>query len=92
MRFVHIADIHFDSPFTALTSKRDFGTKRRLEWFREFAARVEEIKGSPLDLSNIEEVELTRTIDLWMISQLNQPDNEICHLRQNSRMDLEIYG
>ena len=48
------------------------GTKRRLEWFREFAARVEEIKGSKLDLSNIEEVELTRTIDLWMISQLNE--------------------
>ena len=52
--------------------KEVLGTKRRLEWFREFAARVEEIKGSKLDLSNIEEVELTRTIDLWMISQLNQ--------------------
>ncbi|WP_295589222.1 leucine--tRNA ligase [uncultured Methanobrevibacter sp.] len=52
--------------------KEVLGTKRRLEWFREFAARIEEIKGSPLDLSNIEEVELTRTIDLWMISQLNE--------------------
>ncbi|WP_458454951.1 leucine--tRNA ligase [Methanobrevibacter sp.] len=52
--------------------KEVLGTKRRLEWFREFAARVEEIKGSALDLSNIESVELTRTIDLWMISQLNQ--------------------
>ncbi len=52
--------------------KEVLGTKRRLEWFKEFAARVEEIKGSALDLSNIEEVELTRTIDLWMISQLNQ--------------------
>ena len=52
--------------------KEVLGTKRRLEWFREFAAKVEEVKGSPLDLSNIEEVELTRTIDLWMISQLNQ--------------------
>ena len=52
--------------------KEVLGTKRRLEWFREFAAKVEEIKGSALDLSNIEEVELTRTIDLWMISQLNQ--------------------
>ena len=52
--------------------KEVLGTKRRLEWFREFAAKVEEIKGSKLDLSNIEEVELTRTIDLWMISQLNE--------------------
>ncbi len=52
--------------------KEVLGTKRRLEWFREFAAKVEEIKGTALDLSNIEEVELTRTIDLWMISQLNE--------------------
>lgn len=37
--------------------KEVLGTKRRLEWFREFAAKVEEVKGSPLDLSNIEEVE-----------------------------------
>lgn len=52
--------------------KEVLGTKRRLEWFKEFADKVEEIKGSPLDLSNIEEVELTRTIDKWMIGQLNQ--------------------
>lgn len=52
--------------------KEVLGTKRRLEWFKEFAAKVEEIKGSPLDLSNIEEVELSRTIDIWMISQLNK--------------------
>ena len=45
--------------------------KRRLEWFTEFAAKVEEIKGSPLELNNIEEVELSRTIDIWMINQLN---------------------
>ena len=52
--------------------KEVLGTKRRLEWFKEFAGKVEEIKGSPLDLKNIEEVELERTIDLWMLSQLNQ--------------------
>ena len=52
--------------------KEVLGTKRRLEWFREFAGKVEEIKGSALDLTNIEKVELTRTIDLWMLSQLNQ--------------------
>ena len=64
--------------------KEVLGTKRRLEWFREFAARVEEIKGSPLDLSNIEEVELTRTIDLWMISQLNE------HIKKSTEA-LEVF-
>jgi len=52
--------------------KEVLGTKRRLEWFKEFGAKIEEIKGSSLDLSNIKKVELTRTIDLWMLSQLNQ--------------------
>lgn len=52
--------------------KEVLGTKRRLEWFKEFAEKVQEIKGSKLDLSNIKEIELTRTIDLWMISQLNK--------------------
>ena len=51
--------------------KEVLGTKRRLEWFTEFAAKVEEIKGSPLELNNIEEVELSRTLDIWMINQLN---------------------
>ena len=64
--------------------KEVLGTKRRLEWFREFAAKVEEIKGSKLDLSNIEEVELTRTIDLWIISQLNR------HIK-NATEALEVF-
>ena len=64
--------------------KEVLGTKRRLEWFREFAARIEEIKGSPLDLSNIEEVELSRTIDLWMISQLNE------HIKKSTEA-LEVF-
>ena len=64
--------------------KEVLGTKRRLEWFREFAAKIEEMKGSTLDLSNIEEVELTRTIDLWMISQLNQ------HIKKSTEA-LEVF-
>ena len=52
--------------------KEVLGTKRRLEWFREFAQKVENIKGEKLDLKNIQKAELTRTIDQWMISQLNQ--------------------
>ena len=64
--------------------KEVLGTKRRLEWFREFAAKVEDIKGSALDLSNIEEVELTRTIDQWMISQLNE------HIKKSTEA-LEVF-
>ena len=64
--------------------KEVLGTKRRLEWFREFASRVEEIKGSSLDLNNIEKVELTRTIDLWMMNQLNQ------HIK-NATEALEVF-
>ena len=51
--------------------KEVLGTKRRLEWFKEFAEKVKEIKGSKLDLSNIKTEELNRTIDIWMINQLN---------------------
>lgn len=50
--------------------KEVVGTKRRLDWFFEFAEKIESIKKSPLDLSNIERVDLTRKIDLWMINQL----------------------
>ena len=42
------------------------------------------MKCSALDLSNIEKVELTRTIDLWMISQLNQ------HIKKSTEA-LEVF-
>lgn len=31
MKFAHIADIHFDIPFTSLNAKENLGDKRRLE-------------------------------------------------------------
>ena len=31
MRFIHIADTHFDTPFTNLSLKNNFGKIRRLE-------------------------------------------------------------
>ena len=31
MRFIHMADMHFDTPFTFLNSKEDLGNIRRLE-------------------------------------------------------------
>lgn len=51
--------------------KEVLGTKRRLNWFKEFTTKIEEMKGSAIDLNNIEKVELSRTIDLWMLNQLN---------------------
>lgn len=51
--------------------KEVLGTKRKLNWFKEFATKIEEIKNEPIDLNKIDKVELTRTIDLWMINQLN---------------------
>ncbi len=47
------------------------GTQRRLQWFREFADKVNEIDSGNLDLNNIKPVELKRNIDKWMIGQLN---------------------
>ena len=43
MRFIHMADIHFDSPFRTLTDKRDFGTQRRLEQREAFKKAIEYI-------------------------------------------------
>ena len=43
MRFIHMADIHFDSPFRVLTDKKDFGTKRRLEQRDAFRKAIEYI-------------------------------------------------
>ena len=31
MRFVHMADVHLDSPFRVLATKKDLAEKRRLE-------------------------------------------------------------
>ncbi len=43
MRFVHIADIHFDAPFRTL-NQRDLGDKRRLEQREAFKRVIEYIK------------------------------------------------
>ena len=31
MRFIHMADVHFDSPFTVLASRENLANERRLE-------------------------------------------------------------
>ena len=43
MRFIHMADIHFDSPFTVLASKKDLSNIRRLEQREAFKKVIEYI-------------------------------------------------
>ena len=44
MKFVHIADMHFDVPFTSLNSRPDFCEKRRLEQREAFRKVIEYVK------------------------------------------------
>lgn len=43
MRFIHMADIHFDSPFTVLASKKNLANIRRLEQREAFRKTIEYI-------------------------------------------------
>ena len=44
MKFVHIADMHFDSPFATLSDKGNLGEQRRIEQRRIFKKVIEYIK------------------------------------------------
>jgi len=44
MRFIHMADMHFDTPFTVLNSKAGLGEKRRIEQREVFRKVIEYIK------------------------------------------------
>ena len=49
MKFVHIADMHFDSPFTVLSTKSNLGDIRRLEQRKAFKKAIEYIKENDVD-------------------------------------------
>ena len=49
MRFVHIADMHFDAPFTSLNSREDLGEKRRLEQRNAFKRMINYIKENEIE-------------------------------------------
>lgn len=49
MRFVHIADMHFDIPFTSLNKKEDLGEKRRIEQRNAFKKVIEYIKSNYIE-------------------------------------------
>ena len=44
MKFVHIADMHFDSPFVNLSNKENLGEIRRLDQRKAFKKVIEYIK------------------------------------------------
>ena len=46
MKFVHIADMHFDSPFINLSQRELFGDLRRLEQRKVFKKIIEYIKNN----------------------------------------------
>ena len=48
MRFIHMADMHFDSPFTALSSREELGDLRRLEQRKIFKEIIDKIKNEKI--------------------------------------------
>lgn len=49
MKFVHIADMHFDSPFVNLSDKESLGDLRRLDQRKVFKKVIEYIKNNDVD-------------------------------------------
>ena len=49
MKFVHIADMHFDSPFSLLASRASFGELRRLDQRKVFKKIIEYIKENNIE-------------------------------------------
>ena len=49
MKFVHIADMHFDSPFVNLSNKEYMGELRRLEQRKVFKKMIDYIKDNNIE-------------------------------------------
>ena len=49
MKFVHIADMHFDTPFRVLTNRADLGDTRRLDQRKVFRKIIEYIKQNKIE-------------------------------------------
>lgn len=49
MKFVHVADMHFDSPFVNLSDKESLGDLRRLEQRKAFKKVIDYIKENDID-------------------------------------------
>ena len=49
LKFIHMADMHFDTPFTVLNSRNKLGEKRRLEQREAFRKVIEYIKTNNIE-------------------------------------------
>ena len=49
MKFIHMADMHFDSPFTVLNTRGNLGEKRRLEQREVFKKIIQYIKENQIE-------------------------------------------
>lgn len=49
MKFIHMADMHFDSPFTVLNARSNLGEKRRLEQRDAFRKVIDYIKENKIE-------------------------------------------
>ena len=48
MKFIHMADMHFDAPFTNLSDKENFGNIRRMEQRAVFKKIIDYIKDNDI--------------------------------------------
>ncbi len=49
MNFVHIADLHFDIPFSVISDRADFGQERRIEQREAFRKVIEYVKSNNIE-------------------------------------------
>ena len=49
MKFLHMADMHFDAPFSSLNSKKNLGETRRLEQRNVFKEIIKYVKENDID-------------------------------------------
>ncbi len=83
MKFVHIADMHFDIPFASLESRIGLGDKRRLQQRKVFKKMIEYIKENKIPYlfiaGDLYEHEYIRNSTIEYINQLFEeiPDTQI---------------
>ena len=83
MRFIHMADMHFDVPFTGLSQKGNLGDMRRLEQRNVFNKAIEYIKQEKIPFlfisGDLYEHEYVRQSTIEFINSLFEtiPDTEI---------------
>ena len=49
MKFIHVADIHFDIPFKTLSDRADLGVERRLEQRKAFKKMIDFAQENQVD-------------------------------------------